>query len=139
MELQRIATKHLHTPNTEQMSKIGGMATAALKKEAKKAEAEISWPCLLAVFGGLAVPPFFSSQEQELELGLSQLSVPGNWKLSSGALFVLLILGPWARGRYIILKSPCVGRNMSRNIPRKALRLRQQASDRKTQLRAEKR
>ena len=133
MELQRIATKHLHTPNTEQMSKIGGMATAALKKEAKKAE--ISWPCLLAVFGGLAVPPFFSSQEQELELGLSQLSVPGNWKLSSGALFVLLILGPWARGRYIILKSPCVGRN----IPRKALRLRQQASDRKTQLRAEKR
>ena len=84
MELQRIATKHLHTPNTEQMSKIGGMATAALKKEAKKAE--ISWPCLLAVFGGLAVPPFFSSQEQELELGLSQLSVPGNWnwKLSSG-------------------------------------------------------
>ena len=133
MELQRIATKHLHTPNTEQMSKIGGMATAALKKEAKKAE--ISWPCLLAVFGGLAVPPFFSSQEQELELGLSQLSVPGNWKLSSGTLFVLLILGPWARGRYIILKSPCVGRN----IPRKALRLRQQASDRKTQLRAEKR
>ena len=133
MELQRIATKHLHTPNTKQMSKIGGMATAALKKEAKKAE--ISWPCLLAVFGGLAVPPFFSSQEQELELGLSQLSVPGNWKLSSGTLFVLLILGPWARGRYIILKSPCVGRN----IPRKALRLRQQASDRKTQLRAEKR
>lgn len=133
MELQRIATKHLHTPNTEQMSKIGGMATAALKKEAKKAE--ISWLCLLAVFGGLAVPPFFSSQEQELELGLSQLSVPGNWKLSSGTLFVLLILGPWARGRYIILKSPCVGRN----IPRKALRLRQQASDRKTQLRAEKR
>ena len=137
MELQRIATKHLHTPNTEQMSKIGGMATAALKKEAKKAE--ISWPCLLAVFGGLAVPPFFSSQEQELELGLSQLSVPGNWKLSSGTLFVLLItLGPWqpwVRGRYIILKSPCVGRN----IPRKALRLRQQASDRKTQLRAEKR
>ena len=49
MELQRIATKHLHTPNTEQMSKIGGMATAALKKEAKKAE--ISWLCLLAVFG----------------------------------------------------------------------------------------
>ena len=89
------------------------------------------------MFGGLAVPPFFSSQEQELELGLSQLSVPGNWnwKLSSGTLFVLLILGPWARGRYIILKSPCVGRN----IPRKALRLRQQASDRKTQLRAEKR
>ena len=80
MELQRIATKHLHTPNTEQMSKIGGMATAALKKEAKKAE--ISWPCLLAVFGGLAVPPFFSSQEQELARARPQPAQCA-WKLET--------------------------------------------------------
>ena len=81
MELQRIATKHLHTPNTEQMSKIGGMATAAFKKEAKKAE--ISWPCLLAVFGGLAVPPFFSSQVTRTRIRARPQPAQCAWKLET--------------------------------------------------------